>query len=165
MTQLRPVRAKEQIKMSQSLNKIFIHLIFHIKTTSPPILDENIERVHAYIGQLINTTGCKVVRIGGVNDHVHVLFMLSRDTTISHVVEEVKRNSSRWIKTLSPHYAMFSWQGGYAAFSLGKSMVDTAINYIANQKEHHKKRAFAEEYKDFLDKYEIEYDDRYLFTD
>lgn len=60
---------------------------------------------------------------------------------------------------------MFAWQGGYAAFSLGKSMVDTAINYIANQKEHHKKRAFSEEYKDFLDKYEIEYDDKYLFAD
>ena len=151
--------------MSQSLNKIFIHLIFHIKTTSPPILDENIERVHAYIGQLINTTGCKVVRVGGVKDHVHILFMLSRDMTISRIVEEVKRNSSRWIKTLSHHYTKFAWQGGYAAFSLGQSMVETAINYIANQKEHHRKRTFAEEYKDFLDKYDVEYNERYLFTD
>lgn len=151
--------------MSQSLNKIFIHLIFHIKTTSPPILDEDIERVHAYIGQLVNTTGCRVVRVGGINDHVHVLFMLSRDMTISNVVEEVKRNSSRWIKSIARHYTKFAWQGGYAAFSLGKSMVDTAINYITNQKEHHKRRTFAEEYKDFLDKYDIEYNEKYLFTD
>lgn len=125
----------------------------------------DIDRLHAYIGQLVNVTGCKVVRVGGINDHVHILFMLSREATISHVVEEVKRNSSRWIKTLSRHYSKFSWQGGYAAFSLSKSMVDKAINYIANQKEHHRKKTFAEEYKEFLDKYEIEYDDRFLLSD
>ena len=77
--------------MSQSLSKIYIHLIFHIKTTSSAIRQEDIERVHYYVGQLVNTTGCKTVKVGGVNDHVHILFLLSRDVAISHVVEEIKR--------------------------------------------------------------------------
>ena len=72
--------------MAQSLSKIYIHLIFHIKTTSPAIIQEDIEHVHCYVGQLVNTTGCKVVRVGGVNDHVHILFLLSRDVAISHVL-------------------------------------------------------------------------------
>ena len=72
--------------MAQSLSKIYIHLIFHIKTTSPAIRQEDIERVHCYVGQLVNTTGCKFVRVGGVNDHVHILFLLSRDVAISHVL-------------------------------------------------------------------------------
>ena len=110
--------------MAQSLSKIYIHLIFHIKTTSPPIRQEDIERVHCYVGQLVNTTGCKVVRVGGVNDHVHILFLLSRDVAISHVVEEIKRNSSRWIKTLATHYRAFAWQNGYGVFSVSQSIVD-----------------------------------------
>ena len=76
--------------MAQSLSKIYIHLIFHIKTTSPAIRQEDIERVHCYVGQLVNTTGCKTVKVGGVNDHMHILFLLSRDVAISHVVEEIK---------------------------------------------------------------------------
>lgn len=104
--------------MAQSLCKIYIHLIFHIKTVSPQIRDADLEKVHSYIGQLVNTTGCTEIRAGGIGDHVHILFMLSKDTTLSHVVEEVKRNSSRWIKTINPYYSMFAWQGGYAAFSV-----------------------------------------------
>ena len=107
--------------MAQSLSKIYIHLIFHIKTTSPAIRQEDIERVHCYVGQLVNTTGCKVVRVGGVNDHVHILFLLSRDVAISHVVEEIKRNSSRWIKTLATHYRAFAWQNGYGVFSVSQN--------------------------------------------
>ena len=81
--------------MAQSLCKIYIHLIFHIKTTSPHMCDEDLERIHAYIGQLINETGCRVIQTGGTGDHVHILFLLSKNESISHVVEEVKRNSSR----------------------------------------------------------------------
>ena len=151
--------------MAQSLNKIFIHLIFHIKTTSPTIREEDLERLHAYIGQLINTTGCKSVHVGGVNDHVHLLFLLSREASIAYVVEEIKRNSSRWIKSLSKYYEGFTWQNGYAAFSVSKSVVKKTLKYILEQKEHHKKTTFAEEYKAFLDSYGVDYDKRYFLRD
>ena len=128
--------------MAQSLSKIYIHLIFHIKTTSPPIRQEDIERVHCYVGQLVNTTGCKVVRVGGVNDHVHILFLLSRDVAISHVVEEIKRNSSRWIKTLATHYRAFAWQNGYGVFSVSQSIVDKTLDYISNQEMHQNDSCF-----------------------
>ena len=151
--------------MPQSLSKIYIHLIFHIKTTSPEIRDEEIERVYSYIGQLVNTTGCYVIQVGGIGDHVHILFLLSKNVSISHVVEEVKRNSSRWIKSIAPHYEKFEWQGGYAAFSVSRSVVDKTLQYINNQREHHAKRSFRDEYIDFLKLYDIDYNEKYVFTD
>ncbi len=86
--------------MSQSLSKIYLHIVFHVKNTSPRIEEEHWERVHNYIGGLVNTTGCHVLRVGGVENHVHVLLMFSKTETVAHVVEEMKRNSSRWIKTM-----------------------------------------------------------------
>ena len=151
--------------MAQSLSKIYIHVIFHIKTTSPHLCEEHLERIHAYIGQLVNTTGCTVIQTGGTGDHVHILFLLSKNESISHVVEEVKRNSSRWIKTISKHYAKFEWQGGYAAFSVSQSVIGTTLEYVKNQKAHHAKHSFQSEYIGFLNLYEIKYDDRYVLTD
>jgi putative transposase len=140
--------------MAQSLAKIYIHLIFHIKTTSPKIRENDLERLHNYIGKLVKTTGCAEIKAGGVGDHVHVLFILSKDVTISQIVEEIKRNSSRWIKNLDPvYYHFFAWQGGYAAYSISQSVVDKTLQYIANQKEHHTKHSFAEEYRAFLKLY------------
>ena len=151
--------------MAQSLSKLYIHLIFHIKTTSPHINEEDLERIHAFIGQLVNTTGCSVIQTGGTGDHVHILFLLSKNESISHVVEEVKRNSSRWIKTIDARYGRFEWQGGYGAFSVSQSVVDKTLEYIRNQKTHHAKHSFHDEYIGFLELYGISYDDRYVFTD
>ena len=116
--------------MAQSLCKIYLHVIFHVKTTSPNVDDEHLERLHSYIGQLVNTTGCHVICVGGTENHVHVLMALSKTETVAQVVEEMKRNSSRWIKTLSPIYKDFAWQGGYAVFSVSQSQIDTLIAYI-----------------------------------
>ncbi|MBO7432489.1 MAG: transposase [Salinivirgaceae bacterium] len=124
--------------MPQSLSKIYLHIVFHIKTTSPQIDEAHLERVHSYIGQLVNSTGCSVIRVGGIGDHVHVLCLLSRNETVSHLVEEIKRNSSRWIKTLGQEYECFAWQGGYAVFSVSESLINKTIEYVINQKEHHK---------------------------
>ena len=151
--------------MAQSLSKIYIHLIFHIKTPSPKICEENLERIHAYIGQLVNTLGCRVIQTGGVEDHIHTLFLLSKNESISHVVEELKRNSSRWIKTINSRYERFEWQGGYGAFSVSQSVVDKTVQYIKNQKTHHQKHSFQDEYLEFLKLYGISFDDRYVFTD
>ena len=151
--------------MSQSLSKIYIHVIFHIKTVSPGIADEHLERVHSYIGQLVNATGCSVIRVGGTSDHVHVISVLSKNETVAHLVEEMKRNSSRWIKSLDERYSKFEWQGGYAAFSISQSVVDKTVEYVNNQKEHHQKTSFHDEYIQFLNLYNIEYDEKYVFAD
>ena len=151
--------------MPQSLSQIYLHIIFHVKSTSPKISGGHLERVHSYIGQLINTTGNKVLRVGGVEDHVHVVCTLSRDGIVSQLVEEMKRNSSRWIKTLDARYAKFAWQGGYAVYSVSQSVLDKTMEYVANQREHHKTVSFEDEYIKFLKLYNIEYDERYVFSD
>ena len=81
--------------MSQSLSKIYIHVIFHIKTVSPRIEDEHLERVHSYIGKLVNTTGCSAIRVGGTSDHVHVVCVLSKDETVAHLVEEMNHTKQK----------------------------------------------------------------------
>ncbi len=170
-TNLRPVRAKVYKPhcpsiMPQSLSKIYIHIIFHTKTTSPEVTDDDLPRLHGYIGQLINATGCINVWVGGTGNHTHALFLLSRETTISIVSEEIKRNSSRWIKTLDPlRYSHFEWQRGYAAYSVSQSVVGKTLDYIKNQKEHHKKVSFEDEYISFLNVYGIKYDERYVLHD
>ncbi|MBR4926645.1 MAG: transposase [Prevotella sp.] len=151
--------------MAQSLCKLYVHIVFHIKTTSPTIKTEHLERLHEYIGQLVNTTGCKVIRVGGINDHVHVVCLLSKDVTVSHLIEELKRNSSRWIKTLDSRYANFAWQGGYAAFSISQSVVEKTIEYVSKQEEHHRQMSFNDEYIHFLELYQINYNEKYVFTD
>ena len=151
--------------MAQSLTKIYLHVIFHVKANSSLIEEEHLERLHSYIGELVNSTGCQVVRVGGVNDHVHVLCLLSREETVAHLVKEIKRNSSRWIKSLGSHYTQFAWQGGYAAFSVSQSLVNKTTDYVNRQKEHHRNVSFRDEYLQFLKLYNINYDEKYVFAD
>ncbi len=151
--------------MAQSLAKIYIHVIFHTKVDSPTIGKEHINRMHQYVGKLVNTTGCQVLCVGGTENHVHALVMFSKTETVAHLIEEMKRNSSRWIKTLSPVYEKFAWQGGYAAFSVSQSQVDKVVRYINKQEEHHKKQSFREEYIEFLKLYHIDYDEKYVLSD
>lgn len=121
--------------------------------------------IHSHIGRLINETGCSVLQIGGVGDHVHILFLLARDVCLSHVVEHSKRKSSKWIKTISQHYRRFAWQAGYGAFSVSQSVLDKTLHYVSHQKEHHAKRAFRDEYISFLKLYGIDYDERFVLSD
>ena len=158
-------RNNKHNNMAQSLSKVYLHVVFHIKTTSPKIKEEHMERMHSYIGQLVNNTGCKVIRVGGMPDHVHVVCTLSREVTMAHLVEELKRNSSRWIKTLDEDYKWFAWQNGYAVFSVSQSVIDKTVTYVNNQREHHAKVSFQDEYLQLLKLYEIEYDERYVFSD
>lgn len=151
--------------MPQSLSKIYLHIIFHVKTTSPTIRPDDLERMHAYIGQLVNATGCTNIWTGGVEDHIHCLCQLSRKETVAHLVEEMKRNSSRWIKTLATYYASFEWQGGYGVFSVSQSVVESTLSYIKNQREHHRKISFQEEYRNLLELYHIDYNEEYVFSD
>ena len=136
-----------------------------MKTTSPTIMTEHLEQMHKYIGGLVNSTGCHILCVGGTENHVHALIIFSKTETVAHVVEEMKRNSSRWIKTLSPKYERFAWQGGYAAFSVSQSNVDAVIAYIGNQEEHHKTQKYQDEYLRLLELHKIDYDERYVLSD
>ena len=151
--------------MAQSLSKIYIHLVFHVKASGPKIREEDMERVHAYVGRLIQVSGNDVVVVGGTSDHVHILFQLSKNDSVAHVAEEVKRNSSRRLKTIDEHDSWLQWQGGYGALSVSQSVVDKTIQYIKSQPEHHKRYSFREEYIEFLKQYGIEYNEKYIFEE
>ena len=151
--------------MAQSLSQLYVHIVFHIKTTSPIILAETSSELYAYIGGIINRLECKPIMIGGYIDHLHVFCILSKNVALAKLVEEIKRNSSRWIKTKSPHYKNFAWQNGYGGFSVSPSHYDNVKHYIERQVEHHGKVKFEDEYNQLLKKYNVEYNSEYLFTD
>jgi REP element-mobilizing transposase RayT len=127
------------------------------------ILDEFEEELHAYLATSIRTQGSNAYRIGGTKNHIHIACTLPRTMTISKLLEVIKTSSSKWMKQKSKLCADFTWQSGYAVFSLGQSQLPTLIKYIEKQKEHHKKKTYKEEFLEFLKKYGVEYDERYLW--
>ena len=151
--------------MSQSLSKLYIHATFHIKKTSVPLSKEDFEELFAYIAQVLKSMDCYPIQVGGVENHIHVLSTMSKNTSLAKMMEEVKRHSSRWLKTKDIYYKDFSWQGGYGGFSVSQSVVEKTAAYIRNQENHHRKRSFREEYLCFLDEYGVDYNEVYLFSD
>ena len=151
--------------MAQSLSKLYVYLIYHIKTTSVTIRQEDEKRLYAYIGSIIKTNESIPIIINGIEDHIHILFVMSKNIALSKIVEEIKRNSSRWIKDIDNHYKNFAWQGGYGGFSVSPSLHDKTKRYIQNQKAHHKKTSFQEEYIMFLKEYGIDYNEQYVWND
>ena len=150
--------------MSQSLSKLYVHIIYHIKHEEAYIRTEVEHELYAYIGSIIKQSNSIPIVVNGTENHLHVLCIMSKNISLAQLVEDVKRNSSRWIKTKGDHYKNFAWQGGYAGFSVSQSKLETTYRYIENQKEHHKKMSFKEEYILFLKEYGIEYNDGYLWT-
>ena len=119
--------------------------------------------MHAYLATTLRNHDCETLIVGGVEDHAHALFALSRTLPIASVVKEVKRTSSSWIKGTSRKLSKFYWQGGYAAFSVSQSNLQQVIRYIENQEEHHKRVTFQDEFRAFLKAYGVEYDERYVW--
>jgi putative transposase len=117
----------------------------------------------SYVGGIIRNKNAKLLAAGGMNDHIHVYASLPSTVTIADFVSTMKSNSSRWVHESFPNRRGFAWQEGYGAFSVSKSEEEKVINYICNQREHHRKRSFREEYLDFLEKYQVDYDERYLW--
>ena len=149
--------------MPQSLTKVYIHLIFSTKHRHP-FIDNSIEnKLWKYIGGICKSLGCNPVKVGGTQDHIHICCLLSKDVKQCDFVLKVKKQSSKWIKTEGEKYKNFYWQSGYGIFSVNPSEIDIVVNYIENQKEHHKKRSFQEEFVAFLNKYRVEYNERYLW--
>ena len=148
--------------MSQTLVKLYVHLVFSTKHRLPLITPEIESGLHGYMTGIVQGMGCKLVRIGGVADHVHMLVLLSKNLALSELLQAVKKDSSKWIKTQG-EYRDFHWQEGYAGFSVSESGVGRCISYINNQKKHHARASFKEELLMLLKKYNLEYDERYLW--
>jgi len=155
---------KKQI-MGQSLSKLYVHMVFHIKNPLIPIHTEIKDKLYAYMGSIIKDNDSLPIMINGVPDHVHILCVMSKNIALAKLLEEVKGHSSRWIKTLDSQYRFFAWQGGNACFSISQCLKDRTIQYINNQEEHHRKVDYKEEMIQFMKEYGIEYDDRYFWRD
>ena len=151
--------------MPQSLSRVWVHAVWHIRYTSPTIRPNDREPLFRYMGGVLKEFDCIPICINGVGNHVHLLFALSRNYTIAKIIEKVKTSSSRWLKTLGPYYNFFAWQGGYGIFSVSESIRERVIRYIQNQEKHHKQKSFENEYVQLLDKHHVEYDINYLFRD
>ncbi len=149
--------------MPQSLARLHIHLVFSTKNREPLITDPVRDSLHRYMAVVLQNLGCAPVLINSVEDHAHLLFDLARTISISQAVEDVKKSSSKWIKTQGPEFAGFAWQAGYGAFAVSESNVETVRAYIANQREHHRTKTFQEEYRAFLERHNVAFDERYVW--
>jgi putative transposase len=149
--------------MPQSLSQVYIHLVFSTKYRQPFIDDAIKPQLFNYLGGVCQIMDCHPVRVGGHDDHVHILCTLSRKVAQMDLLEEIKKRSSKWIKTKGRKYHNFYWQDGYGAFSVSQSKIDSVIRYIENQDKHHKDNDFKHEFLTFLKKYKVPYDERYLW--
>ena len=147
--------------MSQSLARVLVHLVFSTKNREPFIAVDKRARTFAYLGGALNSFGCPAVVVGGVADHVHLLFVLGRTIALSKAIEELKKESSKWAKDVV--HPGFYWQNGYGAFSVSPSNVEQVRSYIENQERHHQTMTFQDEFRALLRRHEIEWDERYVW--
>jgi putative transposase len=150
--------------MPQSLAKILVHAVFSTKDRHPFLRESAVrEELHRYIGGVLAQLDCQPVIVGGVEDHVHFLCALSRTCEAAAMIKEAKRGSSLWLKTRAPKLDDFGWQNGYGIFSVGFSQTEAVRKYIGNQAEHHRKTSFQDEFRQLLRRYEIAFDERYVW--
>lgn len=151
------------IPMAQTLFKSYFHMVFSTKNRVGFIEPEIEDELYGYIGGIVRNYDGKLLKAGGTSNHVHLLVSMSKNHLVPDVIGEVKRDSSKWIKTESGVLSKFAWQDGYSAFSLGYSQIPAVEKYIEGQKVHHRKKLFEDEMRGFYRKYDIEYDERYVW--
>ena len=149
--------------MPQSLAQLLVHLIFSTKNREPLLSDNIRPELHSYMATILKGMDSSAILINSVEDHAHVLFHLSKNHALCDVIESLKKDSSKWIKTKGRPYRNFHWQSGYGAFSVSQSNVAQVVRYIEKQKEHHRRRTFQEEFRAFLKRYQVPYDERYVW--
>jgi len=138
--------------MSQSLSRIVVHLVFSTKGRRQLLRDEERTELHAYITGILKNLGSQLIAINSVRDHLHVLFVQSKNHAPARVVEKIKTASSHWIKGKHPSYAGFAWQSGYGQFSVSATHVAAVREYIREQPDHHRKEDFQTEYRRFCER-------------
>jgi len=149
--------------MPQSLSSILVHLVFSTKHREPFITDAVESELHPYMATIFREHNSPSLIIDGTADHVHALVALGRTITVADLVEEVKTGSSKWIKTKGREFRNFHWQKGYGVFSIDQANVEQIKRYIRNQKQHHRRVTFQDEYRDFLRRYKVDFDERYVW--
>jgi len=149
--------------MANTYSQINIHCVFAVKGRENIIAKNFQDELHSYIAGILKGDGCYPLAVGGWKDHVHAFFELPVTLSVSKEMQLVKASSSKWINDHHLVKGKFSWQEGFGAFSLSRSQRDPAIRYIMNQEQHHRRRTFRGEYLDLLKKFQIAYDDRYVF--
>lgn len=149
--------------MSQSLSQMYVHLIYGTKNKLPFLKNEIRDRMHAYKAGTLKKYESSAIVINSVEDHVHILFRLSKNYALAKVVEEIKKQSSKWMKQIEGGDSNFAWQDGYAAFSVSPSKLEVVKRYIENQAEHHKKVGFKEEVEEFMKKQGVVHYDAKFF--
>jgi REP element-mobilizing transposase RayT len=142
---------------------LLVHFIWSTAGREPWIGSDWQDDLYGFVGGIMKKKNAKLISAGGMHDHIHLYASLPSTISIADFVNVVKSNSSRWVHESFPNKRGFSWQEGYGAFSVSKSEEKRVIRYIQNQHEHHAKRSFKDEFLDFLVRYEIEYDERYLW--
>jgi putative transposase len=153
----------KEISMAQSLADVILHFVFSTKGRNPWIQSDVEEELYQYISGVCRNLDSPVIKINGVEDHIHVLLQLGKTLPISKLISEVKSSSSRWIKTKGDHYRDFAWQGGYGGFSVSRPSIEGVKRYLSRQKEHHKTVTFKEELLAMLQRAQIPYDEKYLW--
>ena len=149
--------------MPQSLSKVYTHIIFSTKYRQN-LIDDSIENeLFDYLGGVCQALECHPVQVGGYRNHVHILCLLSRKIAQVTLLEEVKKRSSKWIKTKDDQYSGFYWQDGYGIFSVNPRKVDVVVRYIKNQKAHHQKIGFKQEFRRFLIRNRVDFDERFVW--
>ena len=149
--------------MPQSLFKILVHIVFSTKNRADLISPEIETGLYAYIHGIVENNGSKLIIANGTTNHIHLLVSLGKKIVLPELIGDIKRDSSSWIKKQNASFSNFYWQKGYGAFSIGQSQVITVINYIKKQKEHHRQQDFKTEFRTLLRKYEIDFDERYVW--
>ena len=151
--------------MANTYHQVYIQCVFGVKYRDAVLLPEWRPTLFGVIGNLINETGCKTIIVNGTEDHVHCFLGLKPVVSIAELMKVVKAKSSKYINNLqlTPH--RFEWQDGYGVFSYSHSQIDQVYKYIENQEVHHKKVSFREEYLAFLEKFQVPYDERYIFQE
>lgn len=149
--------------MANTYTQMNVHAVFSVKGRGNFISNNWSETLHRYIAGTLKKTNNFSLAVNGHRDHVHIFFELNPSTSVSEVLQNVKSKSSKWINLQRLASGKFEWQAGYGAFTYSRSQRKDVINYIINQKEHHGKRSFKDEYLELLQKNEIKYNDAYLF--
>ncbi|KAF2327376.1 IS200/IS605 family transposase [Flavobacterium daemonense] len=151
--------------MPNTYTQIHIHFVFAVKYRNAIIHNTWKDELYKYISGVIKNNNHKLLAINGVSDHIHILIGIRPVQSISELMKSIKQNSSKWINENKFVNAHFEWQEGYGAFSYSKSHLSAVINYIHNQELHHKNKTFREEYIDFLNKFEIDFDEKFIFKE
>lgn len=151
--------------MANTYSAIYLHLIFAVKHREAMIVPTIRQRLHAYISSAINGQGHQTIQVGGVDDHIHILFKFNLNQSIPELVKQVKIGSSNMVNDAKIFRQRFHWQTGYAIFSVSPNRVPNVKNYIINQNTHHKGMTLRDETKKFLESYGCEYDERYIFCE